>query len=177
MDTADKFALATHYIGRKTNGYCNSSPIPYSSSLGHSWLYLKRIKKNHWPKSRASAPTWLIRYIYYWNSVPIPCKSPSDTDFAYPVYILWFISQALVCINLSLLFTLILKDKKIHEARVFNFTYRYIDDVLSINNSRFAEFLPLIYPPELEVRDHRYSFVRIIFGLIPRIWRQWSTQY
>jgi hypothetical protein len=44
-------------------------------------------------------------------------------------------------------------DKKIHEARAFNFTYRYIDDVLSINNSRFAEFLPLIYPPELEVKE------------------------
>ena len=42
----------------------------------------------------------------------------------------------------------IVKDKKIHEARAFNFTYRYIDDVLSINNPRFAEFLPLIYPPE-----------------------------
>jgi hypothetical protein len=39
-----------------------------------------------------------------------------------------------------------------HEARAFNFTYRYIDDVLSINNFRFAEFLPLIYPPELEVK-------------------------
>jgi hypothetical protein len=25
--------------------------------------------------------------------------------------------------------------------------------VLSINNSRFAEFLPLIYPPELEVKE------------------------
>jgi hypothetical protein len=37
---------------------------------------------------------------------------------------------------------------KIH-IRAFNFTYRYIDDVLSINNSRFTEFLPLIYPPEL----------------------------
>ena len=61
-------------------------------------------------------------------------------------------------------------DKKIHEARAFNLTYRYIDDVLSINNSRFAEFFPLIYPSELEVkRDHRYRFVRIIFGLIPRI--------
>jgi hypothetical protein len=36
--------------------------------------------------------------------------------------------------------------EQIHEARAFNFTYRYIDDVLSINNSRFAEFLPLIYP-------------------------------
>ena len=41
----------------------------------------------------------------------------------------------------------------LHEARAFNFTYRYIDDVLSINNSRFAEFLPLIYPPELEVKE------------------------
>jgi hypothetical protein len=40
------------------------------------------------------------------------------------------------------------KDKKIHEARAINFTHRYIDDVLSINNSRFAEYLPLIYPPE-----------------------------
>ena len=47
----------------------------------------------------------------------------------------------------------LVKDKKIHEARVFNFIYRYIDDVLSINNSRFAEFLPLIYPPELEVKE------------------------
>jgi hypothetical protein len=34
----------------------------------------------------------------------------------------------------------LVKDKKIPEARAFNFTYRYIDDVLSINNSRFAEF-------------------------------------
>jgi hypothetical protein len=48
----------------------------------------------------------------------------------------------------------LVKDKKIHEARAFNFTYRYIDDVLSINNSRFAEFLPMIYPPELEVKEN-----------------------
>jgi hypothetical protein len=47
----------------------------------------------------------------------------------------------------------LVKDKKIHEARTFNFTYRYIDDVLSINDYRFAEFLPLIYPPELEVKE------------------------
>jgi hypothetical protein len=52
-------------------------------------------------------------------------------------------------------------DKKIHEA--FNFTYRYIDDVLSINNSRFSEFLPLIYPPEwklkrpqIQLRPHHF---------------------
>ena len=47
----------------------------------------------------------------------------------------------------------LVKDKKIHEARAFNFTYRYIDDVLSINNPRFAEFLPSIYPPELEIKE------------------------
>ena len=43
----------------------------------------------------------------------------------------------------------LVKDKKIHKARAFNFTYRYIDDVLSINNSRFAE----LFPPELEVKE------------------------
>ena len=47
----------------------------------------------------------------------------------------------------------VVKDKKIHEARAFNFTYKYIDDVLSMNNPRFAEFLPLIYPPELEIKE------------------------
>ena len=51
----------------------------------------------------------------------------------------------------------LVKDKKIHEARAFNFTYRYIDDVVSINNSRFAEFLPLIYPPEVEVKEITYT--------------------
>ena len=47
----------------------------------------------------------------------------------------------------------LVKDKKIHEARAFNFTYRYIDGVLSINNPRFSEFLPLIYPSELEIKE------------------------
>jgi hypothetical protein len=42
------------------------------------------------------------------------------------------------------------QDNKLHEATAFNLTYRNIDDDLSLNNSRFAEFLPLIYPSELE---------------------------
>jgi hypothetical protein len=53
----------------------------------------------------------------------------------------------------SLFLQNLVREKKIHEARAFNFTYRYIDDVSSINNSRFSEFLPLIYPPELEVKE------------------------
>ncbi|KAK3084201.1 hypothetical protein FSP39_009957 [Pinctada imbricata] len=38
-------------------------------------------------------------------------------------------------------------------ASDFNFTYRYIDDVLSINNSKFADYLSSTYPSELEVKE------------------------
>jgi hypothetical protein len=34
----------------------------------------------------------------------------------------------------------LVKDKKIHEARAFNFTYRYIDDVISIKVSEYKLF-------------------------------------
>jgi hypothetical protein len=38
-------------------------------------------------------------------------------------------------------------------ARSFNFTFRYIDDVLSLNNSRLGDFVDRIYPVELEIKD------------------------
>ena len=38
-------------------------------------------------------------------------------------------------------------------ASRFNFTYRYIDDVLSINNPDFANDLGQMYPAELEIKD------------------------
>jgi hypothetical protein len=38
-------------------------------------------------------------------------------------------------------------------ARSFNFTFRYIDDVLSLNNPRFGDFVDRIYPIELEIKD------------------------
>ena len=34
----------------------------------------------------------------------------------------------------------------------FNFTFRYID-VLSLNDSRFSDYIDVIYPLELEVND------------------------
>ena len=45
----------------------------------------------------------------------------------------------------------LLERKKI--ASQFNFTYRYIDDVLSINNPDFENYLGQIYPAELEIKD------------------------
>ena len=38
-------------------------------------------------------------------------------------------------------------------ASRFNFTYRYIDDVLSIINPEFENYLGQMYPVELEVKD------------------------
>ena len=35
----------------------------------------------------------------------------------------------------------------------FNFTYRYIDDVFSINNPEFENYLGQMYPVELEIKD------------------------
>ena len=38
-------------------------------------------------------------------------------------------------------------------SRSFNVTFRYLDDVLSLNNSRFGDFVDRIYPIELEIND------------------------
>jgi len=47
----------------------------------------------------------------------------------------------------------ILKNKDRTFSQIFNFSFPYIDDVLSLNNSRFAEYLHHIYPNGLEVED------------------------
>jgi hypothetical protein len=38
-------------------------------------------------------------------------------------------------------------------SRSFNLTFRYIDDVLSLNNSRFCDFVDRIYLIEVEIKD------------------------
>ena len=38
-------------------------------------------------------------------------------------------------------------------AHTFNYSYRYIDNVLSLSNSLFGDYLHRIYPNELEVKD------------------------
>ena len=38
-------------------------------------------------------------------------------------------------------------------AVAFNSTFRYIDDVLSINNDQFNSYVDSIYPSELEIKD------------------------
>jgi hypothetical protein len=47
--------------------------------------------------------------------------------------------------------------KHLHEKNkplvAFNSTFRYIDDVLSINNDQFHSYVDSIYPSELEIKD------------------------
>ena len=50
------------------------------------------------------------------------------------------------------LYSLLKVDKK-HFAQQFNFTYRYIDDVLPMKNTKVLEFLEFIYPRELEIKE------------------------
>jgi hypothetical protein len=45
----------------------------------------------------------------------------------------------------------LLKKNEKKLARSFNFTFRYIDDVLLLNNSRFCDFVDGISPIELEI--------------------------
>ena len=47
----------------------------------------------------------------------------------------------------------LLKKNEKKLARSFNFTFRYIDDVLSLDNYRFGDFVDRIYPIELEIKD------------------------
>jgi hypothetical protein len=51
----------------------------------------------------------------------------------------------------------LLKKNEKKLARSFHFTFRYIDDVLSLNNSRFGDFVDRIYPIELEIKDITYA--------------------
>ena len=47
----------------------------------------------------------------------------------------------------------LMKTKQKKLAQSFNFTFRYIDDVLSLSNPKFGDYLHQIYPPELEIKD------------------------
>jgi hypothetical protein len=47
----------------------------------------------------------------------------------------------------------LLKKSEKKLARPFHFTFRYIDDVLSLNYSRFGEFVDRIYLIELAIKD------------------------
>ena len=55
----------------------------------------------------------------------------------------------------------LLKKNEKKLARSFNFTFCYIDNVLSLNNSRFGYFVDRIYPIELKIKDTTYLDIHL----------------
>ena len=47
----------------------------------------------------------------------------------------------------------LIKEGKRKLARKFNLSYHYIDDLISLNNERFKEFISDIYPKELTISE------------------------
>ena len=47
----------------------------------------------------------------------------------------------------------LLANKKKNIAQTFNHTFRYIDDVLSLSNTSFSNYLHQIYPKELDIKN------------------------
>jgi len=45
----------------------------------------------------------------------------------------------------------LLKNKDRNLSQTFNSSFRYTDDVLSLDNSRFGDYLQRIYPNEFEI--------------------------
>ena len=75
---------------------------------------------------------------------------------------LWYPYGDQLCTSLSDLFVnsyeadfiqSLLKSDKSHLAKSFNFTSKYIDDVMSLNNSSFGDFIDAICPEKLEIKD------------------------
>ena len=61
----------------------------------------------------------------------------------------------------------LLKKNEKKLARSFNFTFRYIDYVLSLNNSRFGDFVDRIYPIELRIKDiHGWHIGNVLLDMI-----------
>jgi hypothetical protein len=53
-------------------------------------------------------------------------------------------------------------------TRSLNFTFRYIDDVISLNNSRFGDFVDRIYTIELEKLDTTDTDTEVITLTLPK---------
>jgi hypothetical protein len=69
----------------------------------------------------------------------------------------------------------LLKKNEKKLSRSFNFNFRYIDDVLSLINSRFDNFVDCIYHIELEIKDTTYtdrsdSYLDLHLGIDSKGW-------
>ena len=100
-------------------------------------------------------------WIFYWQHICYVCWACSTTESRH--------SYGTNCVSLLAYLFLYsceadfiqgpLKKNEAKLARSFTFTFRYIDDVLSINNCKCGDFVDRLYPNELEIK-HTTDTVR-----------------
>ena len=94
-------------------------------------------------RNRWTGYTWKLRWLHTRRN---ECGINEDNEIF--LYLIYFGSRSLYYIDENETCKL---DE--HLASRFNLTYRYIDDVLSINNPEFENYLDQMYPAELEIKD------------------------
>ena len=71
--------------------------------------------------------------------------------------ILYVLFSSLCCLSLFFVFSAssCLLDLRLQgqKALSFNLSFRYIDDGLSLNSNKFWDYVKVIYPKELEIKD------------------------
>ena len=67
-------------------------------------------------------------------------------------------------------YSVLLSARKKQLVSQYNFTYRYmhIDDVLSINNPAFENYLGQMYPADLEIKDEQHLYFLLGFSPVNR---------
>jgi hypothetical protein len=94
---------------------------------------------------------------------------PDILEICYLCNLLWKYVKKYISIQASIfLFVLFILNKKL--AVSFNYTFRYIDDVLSINNHNFHNYVHFIYPDEVEIKgttesDKSASYLDILLNI------------
>ena len=81
-----------------------------------------------------------------------PVGIPTGTN-----YVLFLVDLFLYSHEADFIQGLLKKNEK-KLVRSFNLTFRYIDDIISLNNSRFGDFFDLIDHIELEIKDTTYRY-------------------
>ena len=78
---------------------------------------------------------------------------PTDNRHSYGRKLCHSPSRHIAVLQRSGINTVLVLDRYENVSITFNLTYRYIDDVLSINNPYFENYLGHMYPPEFEIKD------------------------
>jgi hypothetical protein len=77
----------------------------------------------------------------------------------FPFFVFYLHHEKIICymvypgVRVIFIVPKLLRDNDKKLAVSFNHTFRYINDVLSINNHNFHNYVHMIYPDELEIKD------------------------